>query len=144
MFSHFVQHVTESSTSSVLEARALDHAIHEMNEVKGLQHITHVLKVTGRYFLEGVEEQLGHHRDLRSSALLLQTHRDDGIKWQNSEYFGCRRDLLDILSFRVLKNKKAMEENLYELSTIVGFRILGPGFPNSQSRGGDGLIIDPL
>lgn len=136
-------HRKKVGSSSILEANALNRAMEEMNSLPAA-NITHVLKVTGRYFLEGVEEQLSKHADLRSPVLLLQTHRNEDIKWQNSEYFGISLDALDLLSHRVLQSNKAMEENLFTLSNLFGFKFLGPGFTNSQPRGGDGLVINPL
>jgi hypothetical protein len=137
-------HRKKVGSSSILEANALNRAMEEMNSLPAAANITHVLKVTGRYFLEGVEEQISKHADLRSPVLLLQTHRNEDIKWQNSEYFGIRKDALDVLSYRVLQSNKAMEENLFTLSNLFGFKFLGPGFTNSQPRGGDGLVINPL
>ena len=94
--------------------------------------------------MKGIEEQISKHKVRHSPVLLLQSHRNEDIKWQNSEYFGIRKDALDLLSFRVLKNKKAVEENLFMLSTLFGCEFLGPGFTNRQPRGGDGLVINPL
>ena len=106
------------------------------------RNITHILKVTGRYFL--VEEQISKHADLRSPVLFLQTHRNEDINWQNSEYFGIRKDALGLLGYRVLHSNQAMEESLFSLSNIFGYVSLEPGFPNIQPRGGDGLVIHPL
>jgi len=131
-------------SSSILEANALDRAVRELKELPEARDITHILKVTGRYFLEGVEEQLSRHAVLCSPVLLLQTHRKEDIKWQNSEYYGIRKDALDLLAHRVLQNGQAMEQSLFTLSTLLGYTFLGPGFTNSQPRGGDRLVINPL
>ena len=131
-------------SSSILEANALSRAAKEINKLPEAENITHILKVTGRYFLQGVEEQISKHSGLPSPTLLLQTHRNEEIKWQNSEYFGIRKDALDLLAYTALESGTAMEESLFTLSNIFGYISLGPGFMNSQPRGGDGLVIDPL
>jgi hypothetical protein len=132
-------------SSTILEANALDRAVRELKELPEARDITHILKVTGRYFLEGVEEQLSRHAVLCSPVLLLQTHRNEAIKWQNSEYYGIRKDALDFLVHRVLQsNNELMEHSLFTLSTFLGYTFLGPGFTNSQPRGGDRLVINPL
>ena len=132
------------SSSSILEANALDRAVKELKDVPEARDITHILKVTGRYYLEGVEEQLSRHSVLCSPVLLLQKHRKEDINWQNSEYYGIRKDALDLLAHRVLQSNQLMEQSLFTLSTLLGYTFLGPGFKNSQPRGGDGKVINPL
>ena len=133
-------------SSSTLEANALDRAAKELKDLPEARDITYILKVTGRYFLEGVEEQFSRHAVLCSPILLVQTHRKEQINWQNSEYFGIRKDGLDLLllAHRVLQSGQHMEESLFILSNLFGYTQLGPGFTNSQPRGGDGLVINPL
>jgi len=58
--------------------------------------------------------------------------------------FGIRKDALDVLSsgsFGAIR----WWMRVYSLwSILFGFKFLGPGFTNSQPRGGDYLVINPL
>mmetsp|Transcript_20862 Transcript_20862/g.25666 ORF Transcript_20862/g.25666 Transcript_20862/m.25666 type:complete len:110 (+) Transcript_20862:486-815(+) len=103
---------------------------------------THLLKVTGRYFLEGIEESIKNLP--KGKDFYVQRHYDANIKWQNSEYFGIRKELLPELTSTVLRNIQFMELSLWDLSRNHSFTIFKKGFRNEMPRGGDGLVINPL
>ena len=130
------------NSSSQYEARSILHFLSTVRNEPAFRHATHILKVTGRYFLDGIVGELARLSD-DGTDFFLQQHRNDQIRWQNSEYFGIRRDLLENMVTPIV-HVGYMEECLYEASRHNGrFRFLHP-FPNRIARGGDGLVIDPL
>lgn len=133
-----------SGSSSVLEANALLFAAQAMQSYAAYKNASHVLKVTGRYFLEDVETRLFSVSRKPVKTLYLQKHRNGKISWQNSEYFGIKKEALAYPALHVHHTRKAMEESLFAFSMIVKSGLFGIGFTNTQARGGDGLIINPL
>lgn len=132
------------TSSSVLEANALVFAAKEMQSYAAFKNASHVLKVTGRYFLEDIETKLHLLSKKPVKALYLQNHRNGKISWQNSEYFGIMKEALAFPALHVHHTRKSMEESLFALSKIVYSGVFGVGFRNTQARGGDGLIVNPL
>jgi hypothetical protein len=132
-------------SSSVLEAESLNAAMDYINNhPKGkYDDVKYILKVTGRYFLSGIEETL---KQMPMDAdFYLQKHRNVRIDWQNSEYFGVRKELISNITSTVLTNKKKLFENaLYNVSSRSAYEIFYKGFPNKVARGGDKLVINPL
>ena len=152
--------VNDTTMKSIWEARAMSYAHRELAKRPEYGEFSHILKVTGRYFLKGVEDELRHlgntgeRRSLR--GLYVQPHRFryNGQQreqrgrcgaggWQNSEYFLIKKQALDALTARVIDTKCFMEEALYWLSTFVEFCFLR-GFKNDVPRGGDGVVYDRL
>jgi hypothetical protein len=119
------------------EAKSIQHAIKQLENNKLYQSSEYVLKVTGRYFLEDIEEKLHIHKGY---DMYLQKHRNDQIKWQNSEYYGIRRELLSEFVHGV---KELMEHHLYNFSQTRNWTTLGP-FPNKIPRGGDKVMLPDL
>ena len=66
-------------------------------------------------------------------------------KWQNTEYYGIRKELLIPMVENVIQNSNLMENNFYNFINNNKFKIitLGP-FNNNIPRGGDGIIITNL
>jgi len=114
-----------------------------LNEIKNTDYYnncTHILKVTGRYFLENIEDHL--NLKPQDKDLYLQKHRNNKIKWQNSEYYGIRKELFDNL----LKNVKTigfMEHELWSFSINKSGCHIGY-FKNTIKRGGDNMLIEQL
>ena len=137
---------TPDGSSSILEANALIFAAREMEKYPAYRAAEYVLKVTGRYFLEDLEQVV--RQVTPSKALYLQRHRNADLRggWQNSEYFGIRKVGLQLLGPFVRHQEILMEVGLHRLSTFVDWDFLHPnkGFPNKMARGGDKQIIDPL
>lgn len=129
-------------SSSSMEACSLLIALRALQLEKSFLSATHVLKVTGRYFLEGVEEVID---DLDPNKdLFVQRHFNDKIKWQNSEYFGIKKEFVMDISNEILFKGTLMEHALYSIRERLRWDFFGEGFPNTQPRGGDGLVINPL
>ena len=99
----------------------------------------YILKVTGRYFLKGIEYHLKKVTDV---DIVLQKHCK--TNWQNSEYFGGKREVISNFIETVL-DKGLMEERLYDfiVKNKLTFKRIGP-FPNNIRRGGDNLLIKNL
>ena len=72
---------------------------------------THILKVTGRYFLQNINNVLnGCIHDL---DVYLQHHCNHVIRWQNTEYYGIRKTILkDFLS--TVLNEGLIEQKIYD------------------------------
>jgi hypothetical protein len=131
---------TTLNSSSQYEAISIIYALNKMEEMNILNNCTHILKVTGRYFLENIENILNNtEQDL---DLYLQIHRNDDIKWQHTEYFGIKKDLLAPMLEPII-NKGLMENNLYNYSLDYNYTKIGP-FKNNIKRGGDNLLIENL
>jgi hypothetical protein len=147
--------ITEKKTSSISEALSMLEAVKRMEDYDIYQNRRYIMKVTGRYFLEGAKDVID--TELRAGAdFYVQRHFNDEILWQNSEYFGMKKDFIPELANNVLMNNMLMEHSLYNVtrhSPITGnvpasnqarFEFFGEGFENSQARGGDKLVINPL
>jgi hypothetical protein len=78
------------ASSSQYEAQSILYALNDIKNEAFYNNCTHILKVTGRYFLENIEEHLNSQPQYKD--LYLQKHRNDSIKWQNSEYYGIKKE----------------------------------------------------
>lgn len=130
-------------TSSICEAESL---LYVLNEIKNEQYYlecSHILKVTGRYYLNNIEKILKSSKN--DYDLYLQIHKDDSIKWQHTEYYGIRKNLLIPFLLTLRKTKILMEHAFYIFIHKYRFNTttIGPVF-NNIARGGDGLTINPL
>ena len=127
-------------SSSLLEAASLKHAMDEI--IKNTDSCTHIFKVTGRYFLEGIEEKL-YNINVSDDTIFLQKHVNHKIKWQNSEYYGMKKEFMcDFIKF-VFGSIQYMEHNLYTFVQKKHTIVFGP-FKNNIARGGDKLVIKNL
>lgn len=133
----------KNSSSSILEALSLKEAVNHINNTNIGKEITHILKVTGRYFLPNIQnslENVTHDLDF-----YIQIHTNHKINWQNTEYYGIRKNLLIPMVNNVIENKKLMEHNFYNFINQDDFDLctLGP-FPNKIRRGGDNMLLNKL
>lgn len=128
------------ASSSQSEAKSILYAIDHIKDCDFYKNSTHILKVTGRYFLNGVETHLNSKPQNRD--LYLQKHRNDKIRWQNSEYFGIRKELLYNFVFSV-KDKGLMEHALWYFSINKSGCHIGY-FKNNIRRGGDNMLLEDL
>lgn len=81
-----------------------------------LKSYTHVLKITGRYFLN-IKNILDN---LPNVDLLLQHRQDKKIKWNNSEIFGFRIGMENELLSSITK-KGTFEHHIYKISKNIHF-----------------------
>lgn len=130
-------------TSSISEAESLLYVLNQIKNESYYQECTHILKVTGRYYLNNIKNILKNSKN--DYDLYLQIHKDDNIKWQHTEYYGIRKNLLIPFLLTLRKTKILMEHAFYNFIHKYKFKIttIGPVL-NNVARGGDGLIINPL
>jgi len=137
-----------AGSKSMQEASSLEAVMEHMkNHPMRYGKSTHLLKVTGRYFLEGIEESI--KKLPQGKDFYVQRHYDANIKWQNSEYFGIRKELLPEVTSTVLlgdnEAETTMEHALWKVSRDHSFAIFdNTDFHNEMPRGGDGLVFNPL
>jgi len=126
-------------SSSVAEAHSIMYILKQIKNDIRFQNCSHILKVTGRYFLENIENKLSNVT--QNLDLYLQIHRNNDIKWQHTEYYGVRKELLYNMMDDVKLN--LMEHSMYDFSKKYKYCTLGP-FYNKVARGGDNMIIEYL
>jgi hypothetical protein len=129
-------------SSSQYEARSILHFLDAVRDDPVFAGATHVFKATGRYFLEGVSDELRRVAG-RGADYYLQERRNDYTRWQNSEYFGIRKELLGPMVSPIVEHG-LMEPRLHEASRQNGLICFLRPFPNRVARGGDGLVLEPL
>jgi len=125
------------NSSSQYEAKSILYAIQQMQHFQEYVNCTHILKVTGRYFLQNIETKLDTID--KTYDLYLQKHKQ--LNWRNSEYFGIRKELMSPLMESV--QNKLMENALSDYSDNKLYIEIGP-FENNVNRGGDSNIIREL
>lgn len=130
------------ASSSQSEASSMLYLLDQIKTDAHFIDCTHILKVTGRYFLQNINNVLNncsHNLDV-----YLQHHYNHNIKWQNTEYYGIRKTLVERFLSTVL-NEGLMEHKFYNFifKNKLTFTRIGP-FKNNIERGGDKLIIRNL
>lgn len=128
------------SSSSQYEANSILYVLNEIKDTKYYNECSHILKVTGRYFLDGIENHLNSKP--QDKDLYLQYHRNEKIQWQNSEYYGIRKNLFNDFLNNV-KEIGFMENKLWEFSINKSGCHIGY-FKNNIKRGGDNMLIENL
>eukprot|EP01083_Nonionella_stella_P114422 338330_1 len=74
--------ITEQKTSSISEALSMLEAVKRMEDYDIYQNRRYIMKVTGRYFLEGAKDVID--TELRAGAdFYIQRHFNDEILWQH-------------------------------------------------------------
>ena len=126
-------------TSSQYEAISISNALDNIRNKDFYINCSHILKVTGRYFLKDITNHLNNVE--QNKYLYLQHHFN--INWQNSEYFGIRKELFDLFIESGIKKINLMENELSKFSVCKSMCRIGP-FPNDIRRGGDNMLITNL
>jgi hypothetical protein len=128
-------------SSSQYEAVSILYALDKINDSEFYNNCSHILKVTGRYFLNDIENVLNkteQHKDLYT-----QIHCNHVIKWQNSEYYGIKKELYHSFAEKIKNEPILMEHGLYTFSSDKNIQHIGP-FLNDVARGGDNMLIKNL
>ena len=130
------------ASSSQGEAASILHILNIIKNDTLYIDCTHILKVTGRYFLHNINGVLNNC--VPDLDVYIQHHHHHSIEWQNTEYFGIRKMLLENFLLTVV-NEGLMEHKFYEfiIKNKLKFIRIGP-FVNNVERGGDKLIIRQL
>ena len=124
--------------SSQYEAHSIMYALNAIKNTDYYNNCTHILKVTGRYFLQNIEcilNQVEQHK-----SLYLQKHFTHD--WQHTEYYGIQKELFETF-LETVKICGLMEHKLSEFAQNKSIVRIGP-FPNTIARGGDKMIIQDL
>ena len=125
------------ASSSQYEAISIQYALSHMKQLPEYESYTHIMKVTCRYFLDGIEKVL--YEVEQGCDAYLQKHFNPSISWNNSEYFILRKEMMDEFSKKVV-NLGIMENELFKYTKDLKYIRIG-GFPNTHPRGGDKMII---
>jgi len=134
--------INSGGTSSQGEANSMMYVIDQIKNEHFYLSCTHILKVTGRYYLSNIEHVLQTFPK-HNMNMYVQQHKNSSIRWQNSEYYGIKKELLKDL-LEPVAHTGYMEHRLYDFIDINRNACILPSFPNDIARGGDGLIINPL
>jgi hypothetical protein len=151
----FELHNAPSSSQS--EAISILHILNNIKNDPNYIECTHILKVTGRYFLHNINNVLNkcvqdldayvqhhynHHASL--SKVVVATKLVTPEKWQNTEYYGIRKGLIEEFLLSVI-NEGVMERKFYDfiIKNKLTFMRIGP-FKNNIKRGGDKVLIRNL
>lgn len=127
-----------STSSSFYESHSFIKFINFLQKTDLYDKITHVLKVTGRYFLPDIDKQIS---ELKNYDVYLQKNKSNN--WQNTEYFGIRKHLLSDLANENLSSNTNLERTFYNfVKNKRGIKF--EPFENHIARGGDGRILNPL
>ena len=122
------------------ETKSIDYVLNMMIGDNIYDSFTHILKITGKYYLKDIENILSK---LHDKDIYLQKHRSSKSKWQNSEYYGIKKEhFLDLinLSYSNIKNDLAFEKTLYEFSCKLDkIKFIGP-FKNTHRKSTNKVI----
>lgn len=138
-------------SSTISEANSMLYLLNEIKNDENYINCTHILKVTGRYYLKNIEYEL-NNKCINGLPIYLQYTHDYNINWQNTEYFGIDKNLLEnfLLTMINHENETSSCANLMEskwyhftFSNKYPYQRIGP-FENNVRRGGDGIIIRNL
>lgn len=134
--------VTTCGSSSQSEANSILYVIDQIKNEDFYLNCTHILKVTGRYYLQNIERILNNYPK-QNMNFYVQQRKNPSNRWQNSEYYGIKKDLLkDMLEPVVITG--FMEQRLYNFIDINRNVCVLPSFPNNIPTGGSREILNPL
>lgn len=128
----------KSTSSSFYESHSFVKFVKFFQETDFYDKTTHILKVTGRYFLPDINKQISV---LRNYDVYIQKHKSKN--WQNTEYFGINKHLLLDLANKNLSDNTNLEHTFYNFIQDKKCMKFEP-FENNISRGGDGKTLNPL
>jgi hypothetical protein len=139
---NLINELGKTSSTSIYESHSIIKFIEYFKKSKYYNDTTHILKVTGRYFLPGIQNQLN---DLNGYDVYTQIHVNDDNKFQNTEYFGINKTLLMGLAKTNLSDNNILERTFYNYIYDNNLKCIKlKPFQNDIKRGGDKLIINPL
>lgn len=129
-----------SHNSSVGEYNSLVFAIEQMKNTEEYKKCKYVMKVTGKYFLEGIEKVLEDAP--KDKDMYLQQIRH--TEYQHSEYFGMKKEVFDDF-LKDPEIKMSVERYLYHYSDKSANKIsIGPFKNDDKIRQADGSLLSEL
>ena len=139
----FLNPNTTYNSSTILELYSLKAFFYFKTDIQ----YKYIIKVTGRYYLEDIENKLKTYREGYDVYLQLQANHNK--KSQNTEYYIIKRDILNnfvkdsILLFGKVPTDIEYMFYSYIAHNKLSYMFIGP-FPNNIPRGGDKCIITDL
>jgi hypothetical protein len=114
LFVYSFNDTTDPTDSSIGEINTLKYCLEKMKETEEYKNCKYILKVTGKYFLKGIEKAL--EEAPKDKDLYLQKHRDINRRFQHTEYFGMKKNILNdfIEKNMITLNNVSIENYLYE------------------------------
>jgi len=128
-------------SSTEYEAISIIYSLNKIKNTKYYTNCTHILKITGRYFLKNLQIILDTTE--QNKDLYLQKIFSKNNLWQNSEYYGIRKDLYCSFLKSVITTPGLMEHKLWTFASDKNICRIGT-FPNDIRRGGDNVLIENL
>lgn len=127
---------SEYLNSSFAEAKSIEYALEKLDAIDN--DYTHILKVTGKYYLDGIEKILDNLPD--NYDLYTQQYINHEERQANTEYYGIRKNLyLDFIK----TCSGNMETDMYNFMSTHNSITIPVQFSNNVIRGA-GDIINPL
>ena len=130
------------NSSSFSEAFSILKLLDNMPQI---QSYSHVLKVTGRYYIPNMHAILN---SIGTNDDLYIQHINNTIDFQNSEVFGFRRTLApEIFNPVIGPSRPLMEKQIWDITHESKYSVVVlPKMSNVDliPRGGDGYIVNPL
>jgi hypothetical protein len=134
--------VTDCGSSSQSEANSIMYVLGQIQNEDFYLNCTHILKVTGRYYLQNIQHILQNYPK-QDMNMYVQQHKNSNIRWQHTEYYGIKKELFkDMLEPVVIAG--LMEHRFYDFIDMNRNVCVLPSFPNKIPTGGTDRIIDPL
>lgn len=141
---HLPQWIVDTNCSSFYEGYSIMHTFKTQ-----LNNYDLVIKVTGRYFLPTLEQEInGLPKDV---DIVYQHTQNPRIKWQNTEIFGFKPQLVHEIFEDFVYGKtshKLIEHHLYDIHNKVksakAARLPLLGLLEPVKRGGDGMTMRHL
>jgi hypothetical protein len=129
-----------NKSSSILEAESLFFIFKEQL----LSKYSRIVKITGRYYVPGLANMINSIPE--NADLFLQHTRNDFIKFQNSEIFGCKTKYFDIICNQIITcpdhiNMEHILYYFYESKKYSIYRFPQVNLCKSVNRGGDTVIM---
>lgn len=129
----------DSTSSTLKEAESILYILDKIKDEPEYINADYILKVTGRYFLPNIEDELKKCND--NTKIYVQKHRYG--KFQHTEYFGIEKNQMAEFMDKVINGDKIMEHIFYDFTENNPYVFMNQ-FKNNVPRGGDGIVINPL
>ena len=98
------------ANSSTAEAESILYALEKLKDYN--KDYTHILKVTGKYYLDGITQTLSLLPN--DYDIYTQRHINYGLEEINTEYYGIKKDLYNDFANSCIRNIITMEPNMFK------------------------------
>lgn len=129
------------ANSSIAEAKSILYALEKLKDYNG--DYTHILKVTGKYYLDGITQTLSLLPN--DYDIYIQQHINYDLKHINTEYYGIKKDIYNDFANNCINNVIKMEPNMFKFRKNKKVIEFPRTFCNSNNiKRDDGSIIKNL